>query len=167
MAYTILQHLEYNAWANNRIAEAVSDVDNSLLFEERKSSFPSIAKTLLHVWDAEQIWINRMKGISLSQFPSVLFHGGKEELINGFRESSRELLSLIKEKGTAFVASSYHYTNLKGQPFTDTVEDTLFHIVNHGTYHRGQIITMLREAGVTKLPATDLIFFLRETRASK
>ena len=55
----------------------------------------------------------------------------------------------------------YAYKNLKGDPFEDRIEDTLFHVVNHSTYHRGQIITMLREAGVAKVVSTDLIHYLR------
>ena len=53
---------------------------------------------------------------------------------------------------------------MKGEPFTDSVEDTLFHVVNHSTYHRGQIITMLREAGETKVVSTDLIHYLRSLK---
>ena len=62
------------------------------------------------------------------------------------------------------LSGRYHYTNLRGEPFDDTYEETLFHVVNHGTYHRGQLIMMLREAGVTSLPGTDLIHYLRRQR---
>jgi uncharacterized damage-inducible protein DinB len=167
MAYSIIQHLQYNAWANKRIAATTELLDDHIFYHERESSFPSIAKTMLHVWDAEQVWINRLKGISLTAFPSVHFKGDKSDIINGFRNSSDELVQFISEKDLRFLDRSYEYTTMKGQQFTDTVEETLYHIVNHGTYHRGQIITMLRTAGITSLPATDLIFFMRESRVKQ
>ncbi len=164
MPYQILQHLEYNAWANARIVETVRQVDETILFQERKSSFTSIAKTLTHVMDSEQVWLKRLQGISLKQFPSTGLTIPRDELINRFEQGSRELLSFVQSKGDHFIHTSIDYTTLKGQPFSDVVEDMLYHVVNHGTYHRGQIVTMLREAGITTLPATDLILFLRTKR---
>jgi uncharacterized damage-inducible protein DinB len=67
----------------------------------------------------------------------------------------------VKSKDAAFLESLYAYKNMKGDPFQDKVEDTLFHVVNHSAYHRGQITTMLREAGVEKVASTDLIHYLR------
>lgn len=164
MSYNIFEHLEYNAWANARIADIARQVDENILCQERKSSFSSIAKTLTHVMDSEQVWLKRLQGISLKQFPSVGLTLSKDEIINGFEKGSKELLAFVKSKGEAFISTSIDYMTLKGQPFTDTVEDMLYHVVNHGTYHRGQIVTMLREAGVETLPATDLILFLRIKR---
>ena len=51
---------------------------------------------------------------------------------------------------------------MKGEEFKNGVEGILFHVVNHGTFHRGQILTMLRELGFTSFPSQDLITFLRE-----
>jgi len=164
MAYSIIDHLRYNAWANTRIADVLTPVDDAIIFEERKSSFPSIAKTLLHIWDAEFIWSKRMQGESPTAQRSANFTGDKTELLNGFVNSSRELLLFIESKAPEFLARRYNYTNLKGEPFTDSVEDTLFHVVNHGTYHRGQVITMLRAADVTKVLSTDLIHYIRSNR---
>lgn len=164
MAYNIIQHLKYNAWANHRIATVVDPVDEQIIFMENKSSFPSIAKTLLHIWDAELVWLKRMQGTSLNVFPSTSFKGDKQELLRGFVDSSKSFLTFIESQGNDFLAKSYSYKNMKGDEFTDVVEDTLYHVVNHGTYHRGQVTTMLREAGITNLVSTDLIHYLRSAR---
>jgi uncharacterized damage-inducible protein DinB len=166
MSYNILQHLEYNAWANARIANAARQVEEKVLFDERKSSFSSIAKTLTHVLDSEHVWLKRLQGVNLKQFPSAGLTIAKDELIDGFEKRSEELLAFVQSKGDEFISTSIDYITLKGQPFRDTVEDMLYHVVNHGTYHRGQIITMMREAGIETLPATDLIIFLRTKSTS-
>jgi uncharacterized damage-inducible protein DinB len=51
---------------------------------------------------------------------------------------------------------------MKGIEFKSAVDEILFHVVNHGTFHRGQMITMLRELGYTSFPSQDLIAFTRE-----
>lgn len=161
MSYSIYGHLDYNEWANSRIVSMLEPVSEDLIFREIKSSFPSIAKTMLHINDAEKLWMMRMKGVSLRTFPSAEFKGGKTPLLEMFCSASEELIKFINEKDPSFLNTSYNYKTIKGEPFTNTVEDTLFHVVNHGTYHRGQIITMLRELGVTTLLSTDLIHYIR------
>jgi uncharacterized damage-inducible protein DinB len=161
---TILDHLSYNVWANSRVREMIDGVSEELAFREIQSSFPSIAKTVLHIWDAQTIWHRRMEGVSLSAFPSKDFKGTKQDAIIGLINSSNELLSFIQKRGPEFLKSQYSYKNLKGDSFNDIVEDTLYHVVNHGTYHRGQITTMLRAAGVTNLLSTDLIVYLRSQK---
>jgi uncharacterized damage-inducible protein DinB len=165
MSYSVIQHLRYNAWANSRIADLLSPLDDELFYEEAQSSFPSIAKTLLHIWDAETVWMLRMKGTSLGAMPSLKFTGTRQELMDGFTKSSSDLVTFIESRGEAYLSEKYSYKNLKGDPFTDMVEDTLFHVVNHGTYHRGQITTMLRCKTITTLVSTDLIHYLRSVRS--
>jgi uncharacterized damage-inducible protein DinB len=76
-------------------------------------------------------------------------------------QSSNDLLHFAASKGDTFLRQTYSYRNMKGDPFEDTYEVTMFHVVNHSTYHRGQLTTMLRQAGVAALAATDLIHYLR------
>ncbi|HEY5917233.1 MAG TPA: DinB family protein [Chryseolinea sp.] len=161
MAYSLKKHLAYNEWANTKIADVLREVEDQIFFQDNKSSFPSIAKTVLHIWDAQHIWVSRMQGSSLSKWPSASFKGSKDDSLNGLIESSSELSAFIRAKPKPFLSTLYAYKNLKGEPFENTYEDTLFHVVNHSTYHRGQIITMLRDAGLKVLPTTDLIHYLR------
>jgi uncharacterized damage-inducible protein DinB len=163
MPYSIKKHLAYNEWANTKIADVLREVDDNIFFQDNKSSFPSIAKTVLHIWDAQHIWLTRMQGANLGKLPSASFKGSKNDSLNGLMESSAELCAFLSSKPKAFLSTYYAYKSLKGEPFESTYEDTLFHIVNHSTYHRGQIISMLREAGMTNLPNTDLIHYLRST----
>jgi len=164
MSYSIQKHLTFNTWATTQVANVLKEVSDEIYFRENKSSFPSIAKTVLHMLGAQIVWLRRMQGVSLRGFPVEGLEHNKVGALDTLVESARELEQFIASKDDAFVSSEYDYKNLKGDPFRDPVEDTLFHVVNHSTYHRGQLITMLREAGVTKVPGTDLIHYLRSLK---
>ncbi len=164
MAYRIQQHLAYNAWANKEVAEMLRGVADTIYFRENKSSFPSISKTVLHIWDAENIWLNRMKGHPPGTLPSAYAKNSRYDSLDGLVQSSSDLAMYFAMKDDSFLAGTYDYKNTKGEPFVDSYEETLYHIVNHSTYHRGQIIAMLREAGVTSVVSTDLIHYLREIK---
>jgi uncharacterized damage-inducible protein DinB len=164
MAYPIKIHLQYNTWANSKFAEFLSSIDNGVLDHENSSSFSSIFKTVVHIWDAQVVWYRRLEGVSLRAFPSSSFAGTKKDALEGLVQSSEDFDRFIQLQAPDFLNTMLTYQNIKGDTFTDAVEDILFHVVNHSTYHRGQIITMLREAGVTNLVSTDLILYLRELR---
>jgi uncharacterized damage-inducible protein DinB len=164
MAYTLHQHLSYSVWATTRLAETLQPVDEKILHTEVKSSFSSIAKTLLHMWDAETIWLKRMQGVSPTSWPSQNFSGTNEDIFQGVINSSKQLLNFIESKEADFPQSKISYRNLKGELFEDIVEDLLFHVVNHGSYHRGQVTTLLHELGVNKIQSMDIIFYLRSLK---
>lgn len=164
MSYSIVQHLEFNAWANGRLIDTVRPLGDELFYRENKGSFPSIGKTTLHIWGSQYIWYRRMHGESVKQAPMVADPPSKEEILEGLSKSSHDFVTFIKSVDAALLESRYRYTNLRDEPCDDTYEETLYHIVNHGTYHRGQLILMLREVGITSLPGTDLIHYLRTQR---
>jgi uncharacterized damage-inducible protein DinB len=164
MAHSLVQHLTYNLWANERIGHLLMAQDESKLNAEQKSSFPSIAKTIFHIWDAEVIWLTRLKGGSLADWPSKKFTGSKADMLQGFIKTSTELLNFVKEKEACFVDEIIVYKSMKGDAYENSVEEILFHLVNHGTYHRGQITTLLHSAGATQMVSTDLINWFREQR---
>ncbi|MGB3800276.1 MAG: DinB family protein [Lewinella sp.] len=58
-------------------------------------------------------------------------------------------------------SAEINYMNTRGDRFTNTVQDILFHVANHTTHHRGQIIADFRAAGLEPLK-TDFIFYARE-----
>ena len=159
--YTIQKHMLYNAWANQKTAQILATVDEKALDAELKSSFPTIRKTLMHIWDAQQIWFLRLQGESATKWPSQDFTGSTEELLKLFVQNSEDFATFVASKDRNYLDSSIAYKNMKGIEFTSVVDEMLFHVVNHGTFHRGQILTMLRELGYSSFPSQDLISFLR------
>jgi uncharacterized damage-inducible protein DinB len=162
MVHSLVQHLTYNLWANERIGHVIMAQDEAVLNAEQKSSFTTISKTVFHIWDAEVIWLTRLKGSSLTDWPSKSFNGTKADMLHGLIKNSTELLNYVKERGEPFLGQTIAYKSIKGDSFESSVEEILFHVVNHGTYHRGQIITMLHGSGAKQMVSTDLINWFRE-----
>ncbi|MEP6737237.1 MAG: DinB family protein [Chryseolinea sp.] len=161
MAYKLQDHLVYNVWANTKLADIIRTIDDEKYYRELKSSFPSIALTVQHIWATQHIWLRRFHGESLAGFPFANATLSKNEALKGMTASANDIFEFGRSKSLEFLSTSYHYNSLKGDAFYEPYENSLYHVVNHGTYHRGQLVTMLREIGVDKLPSTDLITYLR------
>lgn len=167
MPYAITKHLQFNLWANKQFADLLATVPNHIYFHENKSSFSSVAKTLVHIWGAENIWLKRMQGSDSGSLSTEELLKNKSAALQALTETSASLLHFVQNKTEAELDRIYPYINLKGEPFESSYLDTLFHVVNHSTYHRGQIITMLREAGIEKVVSTDLIHYIRSSPDKK
>lgn len=161
MKQLLEQYAAYSLWANEQLMNTLLKLSPSKLQEETPSSFPTLFKTLLHMWDAEAIWWQRMEGTAGLTIPSKVFTGDAAALANGLLGQNRQWLSWVKEQPEAALQNSIRYKNLKGVDFEDPVYVILNHVFNHGTYHRGQLVTMLRALGVGEIPQTDFIFWHR------
>lgn len=155
------QLYRYNSWANARIFEAASKVPPEDFTRTLSSSFPSLRETLVHIVSAEWIWLERWRGTSPSGFP--------EEWNTGSFASLKDLWQRVDVDVAAFVSSltapdleeTVAYRNTAGRDYKNRLGDLLRHVVNHATYHRGQVTTILRTLGA-KTVSTDLLFFFRE-----
>lgn len=150
----------YNYWANQRMLNLLSSIDNNNLNQEIVSSFTSIRKTFYHIWDAETIWYERItNNLKSSWPPSKIFDS--ETPIVSLLDASENLLKLVQSSAPEFFLNSTTYKDSKGTEHKTNNEEILQHVFNHSTLHRGQIITLLRQVGVTNIPSTDFITFVR------
>ena len=166
MKELLKDYTKYNIWANERICKVLEPIPE-VLDKEQKSSFTSIRKTIYHIWDSEFIWIKRLQGKSLNEGPSKTFNGSFLEFQNDFLGGSGKFFMYVINKESRDLEKELSYKNIKGEPFSNKIYYIIQHVVNHSTFHRGQIITMLRNAGVTVLPSTDFIVYIREAGEAK
>ena len=159
--YTLQQQLKYNLWSTEILAGMLTDLSDEQWEQELVSSFPTIKLTVYHIWDAQSIWLHRIKGGEVAVWPSTQFTGTKAECINGFVLSAQNLVDFFADKDSAFLETKLHYKNMKMMEYTTPIEEIMFHTVNHATHHRGQIYTMLRQVGLTQLENSDLITYVR------
>lgn len=153
----------YNLWANKKMIEMISTLPKEVLDAEVQSSYATLRKTIYHIWDAQVIWLSRLQGTSPSDWPSKAFGDNYEEFAVPFLKHAEEFHQFVISKSEDFLASTIHYKNLSGKEFQTQAWQVILHCMNHGTYHRGQLITMLRQLSITThLPSTDLIFYFRE-----
>jgi len=163
MKHILQNYISYNLWANKRIAEMLIE-NKASADRELKSSFPSIKKTLCHIWGAEELWQMRLKGQSLPHVPGFDFAGSIEEAIEKMLGVSASFNELLTAKDEAYLQTACTYKDTRGNTHTQPHWEMIMHCMNHSTYHRGQIITMLRETGATKILSTDMIMYFRETK---
>lgn len=161
MKELLVAYAAYNRWAHETITAAILEMKEPLQHQVVKSSFPSLFSTVMHVWDAESIWWQRMEGHPKILIPSIQFQPTIHEAVNGLLQQSGDWERFVSQTTDENLQREFEYKNLKGQPFRSSLWQVIHHLFNHGTYHRGQLVTMMRELGVTNVPATDFIQWYR------
>lgn len=150
----------YNSWADNCIFEALAHLPQEQYTRDMKGSHGGIHSTLVHLVGAEKVWLERFQGAAqpfLSENPPQSLPELKVIWERVGYDTAKWLGTMSDKK----LQETFTMKTLKGDLFTHVYWQAFLHVVNHSTYHRGQIITMLRQLGV-KPPSTDLIRFYRE-----
>jgi uncharacterized damage-inducible protein DinB len=165
MTFSDLQTLvEYHYWARDRLLEAVAPLTPDEWRRDLGSSFKSVHETVAHIYGAEWAWHQRWLG----QSPTALFPAEKVADVARVREAWTELEANVRaflaRLGEDGISRVFDYTLLNGTPGSSPFWQMLQHIVNHASYHRGQVTTMLRQLGVPPGKSMDLIAYYR-TRA--
>ncbi len=154
---------EFNSWANARTLQAVESLPEAQLYIDLKNSFGSIHGTLVHLCGAEDIWLQRLNGanpgifMKKDNFPT---YESVKVKWNDVEEGFKIYLSTLTEEE---LVRTVIFNTLKGDTVTQKVWQSLQHLVNHSTYHRGQITTMIRQSGGIPI-GTDLIAFYRQQK---
>ena len=156
---------DYNSWANARILTACTALTDEQFTRNLGSSFPSVRDTLVHILGAEWIWCERWHGRSHPDLPPGLEFPNLAAVRERWSEVQRNLAEFVASLRDEDLTRELSYQNTKGEAFTHPLWPALQHVVNHSTYHRGQVTTMLRQLGA-KPVSTDLIAFYRERAAS-
>ncbi len=157
--------VDYNYWATHRVLDAVAALTPEQFTHDLGSSFRSVRDTLSHVHGAEWIWLSRLHGESptsglphdrFTDVPAVRAAWAGTEA--GYRawaaSADADALDRVLD-----------YRLLSGQATASRVGHILQHVVNHGTYHRGQLTTMLRQLDAAPPASLDLIAYHRQQHA--
>lgn len=151
---------EFNYWANARTLQAVDLLPEEKLYVDLKNSFGSIHGTLVHLCGAEDIWLQRMNGADPGKFMKKDDYPTYASVKTKWSEVEQGWKHYIAKLTEEESAKTLVFHNLKGEEVTQKVWQSLQHLVNHSTYHRGQITTLIRQSGGTP-NGTDLIAFYR------
>jgi len=162
MKQLLQQSAAYTIWANQLIFDCIGTLSEEQIKQEITSSFPSLSKTILHMWDAEVIWWQRLKLVEKIERPGEGFTGNFQELVKLVNQQSKIWKEWVDNATETQLQHVFFYRNTKREEFKQPVYEMLLHLMNHGTYHRGQLVTMLRQLGVEKIPSTDFSTFCRK-----
>ena len=146
----------FNAWANHRMLQACSALTPAEFTQPATSSFPTVCDTLRHIMGVEWLYLERLHG----RYPTELLPGEKFESVAQFEARwegiKKGLEDYVRSPDLGDLERIIEYRNIQGKHFRYPLRALLQHVVNHSTYHRGQVATQLRELGAKPL-STDLL----------
>lgn len=149
MKLFFLNKLDYEIWANEAIIISLSTLQN----EDNRCNF-----LLSHILAARVVWLERIKDETTTKaiWTSQSFDACKTLNIDIDTQYSKYLTSLDDKDFQTTIS----YKNLKQEQFSNTLAEIIHHVFNHSSYHRGQIVSRLKELGAP-IPITDYIVFSR------
>ena len=149
---------DYNHWANQRVLSAMTPLTDDMFTRNMGNSFVSLRDTLAHILGAEWIWLERWRGrspkalLSASDFPTLQALQRRWAAVR--LDQNQYIQTLVPDR----LNDDVSYTNTRGERYSYALWRQMLHVINHSSYHRGQVTTLLRQMGAE--PAgTDLLVY--------
>ncbi|MBC7904917.1 MAG: hypothetical protein H7Y27_15935 [Gemmatimonadaceae bacterium] len=165
MKEILQQYAAYNVWANKRLSDATLKLPEEFHTKPVVCSFEHLHGTVLHLWDAESIWWQRMKLQEVVTMPSLNFKGNTRDVFNALIHQNMLWQNWVNASTEAGLTHVFQYYNSKREYFKQPLYQALMQVFNHATYHRGQIVSILKSFGQEQIPATDFIVFTRSKKS--
>jgi uncharacterized damage-inducible protein DinB len=143
--------VDYHYWARDRMFEALALLTADQFTERLASSFPSIRDTVVHLYTADWGWHLLWQGQMLAEPPQAEMFPDLGAIQAAWQNEERNVRSFVDNLREADVAGFW---------------PKLLHLINHGSYHRGQVTTMLRQLGVDVSKSQDMVIFHKERAAA-
>ena len=149
----LLEHLNYHYWATGKLLDACEGLSKEALVRDVGGSFGSLFATLVHMYSAESIWLARWRNEIDPGFSSPDAFSNVRDLRNIWQLKGEDVLSFVGSANVNEIISIRDYKH--------ALWEMVLHMIDHSSFHRGQVITMLRHEGQVP-PATNFIHYLRE-----
>ncbi|MBI1899434.1 MAG: DinB family protein [Acidobacteria bacterium] len=158
-------HFRFSQWAAAKLLKACRALSTEELSRDLGSSFGGVLGTLEHILHADRIWLARVSGYPAAR----IGHTGEFSSLDGLAQEWRRVnegwMEWARARTAADLESILSYTNTKGELGRMPVYLIVLHVVNHASYHRGQVVTMLRQLG-KPAPQTDLSIYWNSKMAA-
>lgn len=161
----LLTLIDYHYWARDRMLEALEPLSAEQYARDLGSSFRSVRDTVVHIYAAEWIWYERWRGsspkalVTPEQFPDL------DSVRRAWTELENSVRTLVGGLDGDGVNRVIDYRLLSGLASSSPFWQMLQHVVNHASYHRGQVTTLLRQLGAAPAKSCDMVTFYRERSA--
>lgn len=157
--------LLYMLWADRLMLKAVREVSAEDLTRDAGISFGSLLGTMAHMLGSQQLWFARFSGHPLDHRPGLQDFPNLPAWIHGWEETAAGLEAFLAGLTDDQLAVPLTWTGSNGEVYTRPLWQPVIHMVNHNTYHRGQVVSLLRQMGYQP-PTTDLIYYFAERAAA-
>jgi len=153
--------IDYHVWAHKKVLQQLPDLTAEDWNKQLGGSFPTMKVLYQHIIEADYRWLQRWKGVPFAEIPPELVADGYVSLRTLWLPLLEEQISETKRRLAADAEEPVHFITGKGLHVTQPFWQTLYQVVNHGTYHRGQVANMLRMLD-RQAVGTDIFLFFRE-----
>src|SRR5205085_8926382 len=153
--------IAYNQWANDRMLGDVRGPAATELTRDVVTRFKSSLGTIAHIYRAEWLWLQRWCKQSPKRRLSLDDYRTLDDVERPWRDVRAEQMRFAAEIDEARLAERIAYENSQNERWEYTLARMIQHLVNHSTYHRGQVVTLLRQIG-RAARATDLLVWIDE-----
>ncbi|HEX9941746.1 MAG TPA: DinB family protein [Thermoanaerobaculia bacterium] len=156
--------LLYMLWADRLMLKAVRGVRPEDLARDAGISFGSLFGTMAHMLGSQRVWLSRFSGKQFGQLPVLQDFSNLYTWITCWEETAAGIEAFLASLTDEQLAADLTWTNSRGESFTRPLWQPVLHLVNHTTYHRGQVVSLLRQMGY-EAPSTDLVYYFVERAA--
>jgi uncharacterized damage-inducible protein DinB len=149
----------YNRWANEKTLMATSRLDDETFARNLGNSFSSIRDTLVHILGAEWIWLERWNGRSPRALLSVAEMPTHAQITARWKQVEEAQTKFLQGLGASDLGLPVSYVNQHGETWSYPLWQQMVHVVNHSSYHRGQITTLLRQSSAEPVSTDFLLYY--------
>lgn len=153
--------LDYHYWARDRLLDALEPLTADEFNRDLGSSFQSIRETIVHTYAAEGAWHSRWQGKSPTTLMTSDAFPDVAALRSAWQAHEAKMRAFVEQIGDEGITRVIEYKLLNQQAGASPFWQMLQHVVNHASYHRGQVTTMLRQMGAKPPKSMDMIAFYR------
>ncbi|MGG1674168.1 DinB family protein [Neobacillus sp. NRS-1170] len=156
MTHPALKMYNYHVWANGVIIDRLKELPKEVYYKEIQSGFSSVSKVLSHIYLTDYAWFDIISGKSMNDAMAVT-NQLREQVETKSIEEMKKIFQDLSERNKALLNSQEDIEKLivVDNPYAGLLEtsisESVLHVVTHGSYHRGNIATMLRQMGHTSV----------------
>ncbi|WP_336866820.1 DinB family protein [Peribacillus frigoritolerans] len=151
----VLEMYNYHAWANGVIIDRLNELPEHVYHKEIQSGFSSVSKVLSHIYLTDYAWFDIISGISMDEAMASSSELKEEVEKKSIEEMKKTFMDLYERNKALLSTVDVEKVMVVDNPYAGSLETTIsesvLHVVTHGSYHRGNIATMLRQMGHTSV----------------
>ena len=151
----VLEMYNYHAWTNGVIIDRLNELPEHVYHKEIQSGFSSVSKVLSHIYLTDYAWFDIISGISMDEAMASSSELKEEVEKKSIEEMKKTFMDLYERNKALLSTVDMEKVMVVDNPYAGSLETTIsesvLHVVTHGSYHRGNIATMLRQMGHTSV----------------
>ena len=155
MTHPALIMYKYHVWANGVIIDRLKELPKEIYHKEIQSGFSSVSKVLSHIYLTDYAWFDIISGKSMNEAMATTNQLREQVEMKSIEEMKKIFIDLYERNKALLSTEDMEKVMVVDNPYAGSLETTIsesvLHVVTHGSYHRGNIATMLRQMGHTSV----------------